>query len=129
MRYRLHAIPGVAIALAIPFLVAFADAHDHAHHGHGHFVIVAVPCPPSGARLFLSAAGEILLNGKAIAPSDIPRAIAKLKPRPTEICYAREKLGAEPRESQRAVTNAIRGTGLPLSLYVDRTFLGRMQAK
>ena len=119
------------ILAACAAVAGTAHAQDHSHHGHahGHSDVVAAPCPPRGARLFLSAKGAISLNGKAVAANDLPQAIAKLDPRPAEICYAREKPGAEPAESRVAVARAIMGTDIPLSLYIDRAFSQRIQGK
>lgn len=100
----------VTIVLALVGAVATAEAAN------------LNPCPPSGARVFVSATGSITLNGSTVALADLARAVANLKPRPTVLCYARENPEQQPHPQALAALEALMGANLPIALFKDSAF-------
>jgi hypothetical protein len=79
-------------------------------------------CPASGARVFLKASGEVLLNGKLLTASQLKDALSTLSPRPTIICYSRDSAQGEPPASMGIVLDSIMALRLPVGLFTDATF-------
>lgn len=79
-------------------------------------------CPASGARVWLQATGEVLLNGRPLAAPRLQDALSALQPRPTVICYARENAEDEPPPTMETVLEALMAQRLPIGLYTDDTF-------
>lgn len=84
-------------------------------------------CPKTGARLLVTAMGNITLNGTLVPVDNLSAALAALAPRPTEVCYYREKPPGAPPAAVRIAVNAIIAAHLPISFYADATFSSRVQ--
>ena len=79
-------------------------------------------CPDSGARVFLTAQGDVTLNGRHMAASELRDALLALSPVPTIICYSRENPVAEPHPAVQTVLEALMATQLPIGFFTDATF-------
>jgi hypothetical protein len=79
-------------------------------------------CPVAGARVFLSARGDVTLNGRHVEASELKDALLALSPTPTVICYAREESAGEPHPAVQTVFEAIMAMQLPIGLFTDATF-------
>jgi hypothetical protein len=79
-------------------------------------------CPPSGAKVFVSSAGRVTLNGVVVAAGDLSGAIKQLNPRPTVICYARENPEREPHPQALVALEAVMSARLPIALFKDAAF-------
>ncbi|MCM2313091.1 MAG: hypothetical protein NDI84_16995 [Steroidobacteraceae bacterium] len=83
-------------------------------------------CPATGAKVFMTSAGVVTLNGKQIQASSLKDALAKLSPKPTVICYSRENPVGEPHPAMQTVLDAIISMNLPVGLFTaDSTRVGR----
>ena len=85
-------------------------------------------CPKTGAKVVINAAGAVTLNGAAIAVEKLGATLSALSPRPTEVCYFREKTSGEPPPSVRTAVSAIISAHLPISFYSDASFANRVAA-
>jgi hypothetical protein len=79
-------------------------------------------CPETGARVFLSSTGEVTLNGRPVAATELKNELLALAPAPTVICYSREDAAGEPHPSVQTVLEALMATRLPIGLFTDATF-------
>jgi hypothetical protein len=79
-------------------------------------------CPSTGARIFITSAGVVSLNGKQIPASALKDALAGITPRPTLICYSRQNATGEPPPAMQVVLDAIISMKLPISFFTDGTF-------
>jgi hypothetical protein len=84
------------------------------------------PCPKTGAKVLVNASGSVTLNGTVVSVEKLAAALSALAPRPTEVCYFREKAKGEPPAAVRAATNAIISARLPISFYSDASFSSRV---
>jgi hypothetical protein len=83
-------------------------------------------CPKTGARIVVTASGSISLNGKPVPVENLGATLNALVPRPTEVCYFREKaIGPPPADVSTAVS-AIIAAHLPVSFYSDASFANRV---
>jgi hypothetical protein len=83
---------------------------------------MAAGCPESGARIFLTAGGKVTLNGHLVEPPELAAELQALNPKPTVICYSREKPQTGPPPAMRTVMDAIMSMHLPVGLFTDSTF-------
>ena len=83
-------------------------------------------CPKTGAKVLVTALGNVTLNGAVVPVDSLAAAISALAPRPTEVCYFREKPKGEPPAAVRIAVNAIISTHLPISFYSDASFTSRV---
>ena len=83
-------------------------------------------CPTTGAKVLVTALGNVTLNGAVVPVDSLAAAISALAPRPTEVCYFREKPKGEPPAAVRITVNAIISTHLPISFYSDASFTSRV---
>ena len=86
----------------------------------------AGPCPKSGARVMITALGNVTLNGTPVVVDKLAEALTALKPRPSEVCYFRERPSGPPPAAVRVAVNAIISTKLAISFYSDATFTTRV---
>jgi hypothetical protein len=84
-------------------------------------------CPESGAKVFVSAAGRVTLNGKVVSASEVGRAIERLNPQPTVICYARDNPEREPHPDALLALEAVASARLPVALFKDKAFTERVK--
>jgi hypothetical protein len=84
------------------------------------------PCPKTGAKVLVTALGIVKLNGTVVPVDNLAAALNAVTPRPTEVCYFREKAAGEPPAAVRIATNAIISTRLPISFYSDASFSSRV---
>jgi hypothetical protein len=84
------------------------------------------PCPLTGAKVLVTALGIVKLNGMVVPVDNLAAALSALTPRPTEVCYFREKAAGEPPAAVRIATSAIISTRLPISFYSDASFSSRV---
>ena len=83
---------------------------------------MAVGCPDTGARVFLTADGRVTLNGRKVESSHLAAELQALTPKPTVICYSRENPQGEPHPAMTVVLQAIMSARLPVGLFSDATF-------
>jgi len=84
-------------------------------------------CPATAAKVLVTAMGNVTLNGRLVPVDNLAAALNALAPRPTEVCYFREKApGAQP-VAVRIAVNAIISTHLPISFYADASFSSRVR--
>lgn len=86
----------------------------------------ANPCPRTGAKVLVTALGNVTLNGTLVPADNLAAALNALTPRPTEVCYFREKSKGEPPVAVRVAVNAIISVHLPISFYSDASFANRV---
>jgi hypothetical protein len=86
----------------------------------------ATACPKTGARVLVTALGNVTVNGVVVPVDNLAMALNALTPRPTEVCYFREKPKGEPPAAVRIAVNAIISTQLPISFYADASFSTRV---
>jgi hypothetical protein len=79
-------------------------------------------CPDSGARIFLSAQGDVTLNDRRVEASQLKDALLALSPAPTVLCYSRENPTGEPHPPVQTVLDAMMAAQLPIGLFTDATF-------
>jgi hypothetical protein len=84
------------------------------------------PCPKTGAKVLVTASGIVNLNGAVVPVDNLAAALNAVTPRPTEVCYFREKAAGDPPATVRIATNAIISTRLPISFYSDASFSSRV---
>ena len=72
------------------------------------------------------ALGNVTLNGALVPVDNLAAALNALAPRPSEVCYFREKPKGEAPAAVRVAINAIISTRLPISFYSDATFSTRV---
>jgi hypothetical protein len=84
-------------------------------------------CPSSGARIYMSKDGSVLLQGKAVSAAELGPMLEKLKPNLTEVCYSREDPVGEPPADMPKVLDAIAALRLPVSFYTDSSFSRKIQ--
>lgn len=80
------------------------------------------PCPATGARIFVTSAGIVSLNGSAIEVGALRDALAALSPTPTVVCYSRDDAAGEPSPAATQAVDAIIQLRLPVAFYTDGTF-------
>jgi hypothetical protein len=85
------------------------------------------PCPKTGAKVLVTAMGIVTVNGKVVAVDGLAAALNGLAPRPTEVCYFREKPKGEAPAAVKIAVNAIISTHLPISFYADSSFAHRAE--
>ena len=83
-------------------------------------------CPKTGAKVLVTALGNVTLNGKVVAVDGLGAALGALAPRPTEVCYFREKPKGEPPAAVKIAVNAIISAHLPITFYSDASFSSRV---
>jgi len=88
---------------------------------------VAKPCPKTGARVLVTAMGIVTVNSKVVPVDNLSTVLNGLAPRPTEVCYFREKPKGEPPAAVKIAVNAIISTHLPISFYSDASFAHRAE--
>ena len=86
----------------------------------------SAPCPKTGAKVLITALGNVTLNGVLVSVDNLAAALNALAPRPSEVCYFREKPKGEAPAAVRVAINAIISTRLPISFYSDATFSTRV---
>lgn len=116
-----HRRPAAAAGLLAGLLLATAGTAAPPPPSAAH-----QPCPKTGARVLVTALGNVTLNGKLVPVDNLATALGALAPRPTEVCYFREKPKGEPPAAVRVAVNAIISTHLPISFYSDATFTTRV---
>ena len=79
-------------------------------------------CPASGVRVFLKSSGSLILNGRSIEASRLSSELSAIRPRPTLICYSREKPWDKPPATVELVLGALMALNLPFRFYTDATF-------
>ena len=79
-------------------------------------------CPDSGARVFFTVQGDVVLNGERMDAPKLKDALLALSPTPTVICYSRENPSDEPHPAVDLVMEAMMATQLPIGLFTDSTF-------
>ena len=77
------------------------------------------PCPDAGARLAVSATGQVTLNGAPVAPPALAITLRSLNPPPLLVCYYREA-GSAP--AVPAVLDAAMSMRLPVLVFEDAAF-------
>ncbi len=82
-------------------------------------------CPLSAARVGVSARGAVAVNGTIVPVEHLAESLRGLRPRPTEICYFREKPAGAPPASVRTIIDAIASLKWPISFYADAAFTTR----
>ncbi|MBS0394796.1 MAG: hypothetical protein JSR54_09225 [Proteobacteria bacterium] len=82
-------------------------------------------CPLSAARVGVSARGAVAVNGTIVPIEHLAESLRALRPRPTEICYFREKPAGAPPASVRTIIDAIASLKWPISFYADAAFTTR----
>jgi hypothetical protein len=87
----------------------------------------AKPCPKTGARVLVTAMGIVTVNSKVVPVDNLGAVLNGLAPRPTEVCYFREKPKGEPPAAVKIAVNAIISTHLPISFYSDASFAHRAE--
>jgi hypothetical protein len=87
----------------------------------------AKPCPTTGARVLVTAMGIVTVNGKVVPVDSLAAALNGLAPRPTEVCYFREKPKGEAPAAVKIAVNAIISTHLPISFYSEASFAHRAE--
>lgn len=85
------------------------------------------PCPSSAAKVFVTAAGVIHLNGLVVSLPKLTSSLKALTPPPTAICYSRDNPMSEVPPAAMAALQAVVATRLPLSLYTDNTFTTQLR--
>ena len=83
-------------------------------------------CPRSGAKVLVTALGNVTLNGAVVPVDNLATLLSALAPRPTEVCYFREKPKGEPPAAVRIAVNAIIAAKLPITFYSDASFTTRV---
>ena len=86
----------------------------------------AGPCPKSGARVMITALGNVTLNGAPVVVDRLAEALSAMKPRPSEVCYFRERPKGPPPAAVKIAVDAIISTKLAISFYSDATFKSRV---
>ncbi|HUO95388.1 MAG TPA: hypothetical protein VMT92_04075 [Steroidobacteraceae bacterium] len=84
------------------------------------------PCPKTGARVVITALGNVTLNGAPVVVDHLAEALNALKPRPSEVCYFREHPKGAPPAAVKIAVDAIISTKLAISFYSDATFTTRV---
>jgi len=79
-------------------------------------------CPATAARVYVTTAGVVTLDGKQVEPGDVAAEIKRLPPTIDEICYSRENGRAAPHPNARMVFPTVMNSGLRVTLYTDGTF-------
>ena len=110
---------GALLVLAALLAAAPVHAADVKPAGAG-------PCPKSGARVMITALGNVTLNGTPVVVDKLAEALTALNPRPSEVCYFRERPKGAPPAAVRIAVNAIISTKLAISFYSDATFTKRV---
>ena len=80
------------------------------------------PCPNDAAKVVLSHAGTLTLNGRPVAPTSLDSAIVALRPIPTVVCYTQERAEDQPDPATSQDVEGLMFLGLGLSVYTDTTF-------
>ena len=83
-------------------------------------------CPKTGAKVLVTALGNVTLNGVVVPVDNLAAALTALAPRPSEVCYFREKPKGEPPAAVKIAVNAIISAHLPISFYADASFASRV---
>ena len=83
-------------------------------------------CPKTGARVLISAAGKVTMNGTPVPVENLAASLNALAPRPSEVCYFRENPKGAPPASVQAAVSALISTHLPISFYSDASFSKRV---
>jgi hypothetical protein len=86
----------------------------------------SVPCPKTGAKVVITALGNVTLNDALVPVDNLAAALNALTPRPSEVCYFREKPKGEAPAAVRIAINAIISTRLPIAFFSDATFSTRV---
>ncbi len=120
---RLNSIWSVTVALVV--CSAWTAAAAAAPPATTADAASTKPCPKSGAKVLVTAMGIVTLNGKVVPVDSLTSALSALAPRPTEVCYFREKPKGEAPAAVKIAVNAIISTHLPISFYSDSSFAHR----
>jgi hypothetical protein len=83
-------------------------------------------CPKTGAKVLITALGNVTLNGTLVPVDKLAAALNALAPRPTEVCYFRERPKGEPPAAVRIAIGGIMSTRLPIWFYSDASFSSRV---
>jgi hypothetical protein len=83
-------------------------------------------CPKTAAKVLVTALGNVTLNGAVVPVDNLAAALNALAPRPSQVCYFREKPKGEPPPAVKIAVNAIISVHLPISFYSDASFSTRV---
>ena len=87
--------------------------------------LVDKPCPAKATRVYITASGDIRLNGK---PASLEKVKATLAGDKTQlVCYSRQNPQAyEPHPVATQILDAVMANRLPVALYWDEGFTKRV---
>jgi hypothetical protein len=119
---RTSVIPAAATAIALLCSSAGGAAAAQPATPATRAASAGKPCPKTGARVLVTAMGIVTVNGKVVPVDNLGAVLNGLAPRPTEVCYFREKPKGDPPAAVKIAVNAIISTHLPISFYSDASF-------
>jgi len=111
---KLLARCGSLLALSALCSVAF---------GEPPIQVAGQPCPKSAVRVFVTATGGVVLNGRSIEANCFGAELTLVKPQPIMVCYSRESFHGKPPPTVPSVLDATMALKVPIRFYTDSTFV------
>jgi hypothetical protein len=118
---RMALVANTLLSLSVAAMLNAAEPSQNSEHEQWS-------CHKLGAKVHVSGAGLITLNGETVAAAELARTISELSPKPSEVCYVRGDPQGEPPPEALEALEAIMAVGLPVALFTDATFSQRIGA-